>query len=387
MSITYHKELFDAFTFKSGVSVRNRVAMAPMTTWASNEDATISDDEEQHYRARVNDVGLVITGCTRVQANGQGFPGEYAAYDDQFIPSLKRLADAAKSGGAPAIMQIFHAGNKAVPELVPGGVIVSSSAIEAAPQPFLQGGNIPRALEHEEVLAVIKAFGDATRRAIAAGFDGVELHGAHGFLLQNFFSPYSNDRKDHWGGSLENRMNFPLAVVQEVQRVVKANADRPFMVGYRISPEESYDGGYRINDSYRLIDRLIDLDIDYIHASLTSVADARPIGAMDDQTIVQLLVKHINGRIPLIAAGQVKTPEVAVKAIEEGLTMVAVGQGLIINPDWVEFARKGQQPETVLRTSRIDELHIPGKLLQIIDIAKGWFPVEEDLELNDKTVA
>ncbi|EAA5478851.1 NADH:flavin oxidoreductase, partial [Salmonella enterica subsp. enterica] len=106
--------LTQAFTFKNGLRMRNRVVMAPMTTWSANDDETISDEEVNYYRARATGVGLVITGCAHVQINGVGFTNEFAAYDDRFIPSLSKLADAAKSGGALAILQLFHAGNKAV---------------------------------------------------------------------------------------------------------------------------------------------------------------------------------------------------------------------------------------------------------------------------------
>src|ERR1700712_3757836 len=208
-----NKELFQPYTFKKGITVNNRIAMAPMTTWASNDDYTISDEEVKHYKARVKDIGLVITGCSRVTQNGIGFTHEYASYDDVFLPSLRKLAAAAKSDGAPAIMQIYHAGNKAISELIPGGDVVSASAIEVGPLPFVHGAVIPRSLTHDEIIGIIKAFGQATRRAIEAGFDGVELHGAYGFLLQNFFSPLYNHRTDDWGGTAGNRMRFPLEVV------------------------------------------------------------------------------------------------------------------------------------------------------------------------------
>lgn len=141
----------------------------------------------------MNGVGLVITGCTHVLPNGIGFTHEFAAYNDSFIPSLKKLADAAKSGGAPAILQLFHAGDKAIAELVPNGEVVSPSGVA------LTEAVSPRELKHEEILEIIHAFGEATRRAIEAGFDGVELHGAHGFLLQSFLSPFFNKRQDEWG--------------------------------------------------------------------------------------------------------------------------------------------------------------------------------------------
>src|SRR5450830_1319449 len=149
--------------------------MAPMTTWASNDDGTVSDEEEAYYRRRAQDVGLVITGCTHVQPNGVGFTGEFAADDDRFIPSLRKLALAAKSGGAPAILQIFHAGVKTLPALV--NDVVAASAVAGEGGPFA-AALMPRELSGAEILDIVAAFADATRRAITAGFDGVELHGA-----------------------------------------------------------------------------------------------------------------------------------------------------------------------------------------------------------------
>ncbi|MDB5270821.1 MAG: NADH-dependent flavin oxidoreductase, oye family [Hymenobacter sp.] len=233
----YTDLLFKPFAFKRGIHLKNSVAMAPMTTWSSNEDLTISNEEARYYEARVNGVGLVITGCSHVTPNGQGFTDEFASSDDSFIPSLRKLADAAKSGGAPAILQIFHGGNKALAALVPHGDIVSASTMAIEATAFTPAAN-SRGLRDDEIQDIIQAFGQATRRAIEAGFDGVELHGAHGFLLQNFLSPFFNQRTDEWGGSLENRLRFPVAVVREVQRVIEEHATRPFLLGYRVSPDE-----------------------------------------------------------------------------------------------------------------------------------------------------
>ncbi len=116
---TKYSKLFQSFPLTNDIELRNRIIMAPMTTWSANDDGTVSEQELNYIRQRVNGVGLVITGCTHVQENGIGFTNEFAAFDDRFIPSLKKLAQAAKSGGAPAILQIFHAGNKAIPDLIP----------------------------------------------------------------------------------------------------------------------------------------------------------------------------------------------------------------------------------------------------------------------------
>ena len=371
-----HTASFQPFTFAKGIALRNRIVMAPMTTWSSNPDGTVSDPELAYYRRRVNGVGLVLTGCTHVMANGIGFTDEFAAHEDRFIPSLSRLAQAAKSGGAPAILQIFHAGNKAVS----GGDIVSASALKAPPGPFNNGELKSRALSHDEILEVVRAFGEATRRAIEAGFDGVELHGAHGFLIQNFLSPMFNQRTDAWGGSLENRMRFPLAVVQEVKRVINAHAKRPFLLGYRLSPEEPGEGALRVADTYALIDRVIEGGVDYIHVSLSSILEARPLDSTDGQRTAELIVQRVDGRVPVIAAGQVKTPAQADDALALGLSLVAVGQGLVMNPNWVELAlaQRASQIDTKLSTAKVARIAIPDKLWQVIDATAGWFPIRRE---------
>lgn len=369
--------LDQAFELIPGLSLRNRVAMAPMTTWAANPDATISDDEERYYRARSRDVGLVITGCSHVTANGIGFTDEFASFDNRFLPSLRRLAMAAKSGGAPAILQIFHAGNKAIPSLTTDGEIVAASAIAVEASAFVTGSVAPRALAHQEILAIVTAFGEVTRRAIEAGFDGVELHGAHGFLMQNFLSPRFNTREDEWGGSLDTRMRFPLAVVTEVRRVIDDQADRPFALGYRLSPEEPGEGGLRITESFALVDRLPDAGVDYVHVSLGNILGDRPIGAEGGPLLIEHIVERVAGRVPVIAAGRIRTPAQADRALALGLSAVAVGQGLVMAPDWMDHAlgRRRDPVATVLDTTRAEELAIPAKLRTIIEATPGWFDV------------
>ena len=371
------KKLFQPFAFAKGLTLRNRVVMAPMTTWAGNADGTVTDEEVAYYRRRVNGVGLVITGCSHVQPNGIGFTDEFACYDDRFLPSLRRLAEAAKSGGASAVLQVFHAGNKAIQELAPGGDLVSASAVTTEAGPFSPPAT-PRALTHVEILQVVRAFGEATRRAIEAGFDGVELHGAHGFLIQNFLSPRFNQRTDQWGGSLEKRMRFPLEVVQEVKRVIEAHATRPFLLGYRVSPEEPGEGGLRVDDALVLIERLVDSGLDYVHASLTSVLEAEPIGP--GQKTVKLILERVGGRVPVLAAGLIRKPEQAAKAMEMGLSLVAVGQGMVMNPDWVELAKSDldEQIDTSLSTSKARHVAIPGKLWKVIEATTGWFQLQAE---------
>jgi 2,4-dienoyl-CoA reductase-like NADH-dependent reductase (Old Yellow Enzyme family) len=275
------------------------------------------------------------------------------------------------------VLQIFHAGNKALPALTPGGEVVSASSVPTDASPFAPSVT-PKALSHDEILETIAAFGAATRRAIAAGFDGIELHGAHGFLIQNFLSPRFNQRDDQWGGSLENRMRFARAVVAEVKRV-GATAGRPFVIGYRISPEEPEEGGLRIGDALALTDRLIEDGVGYVHVSLGNALTATPLDGAGDKTIAARFVERVAGRVPLIAAGQIRTPDQAVQALATGLSLVALGQGLVMNPNWVEQARDGKGAEivTALDLAEAPALAIPAKLSTVIGTMAGWFALKE----------
>ncbi|EKK4594110.1 TPA: NADH-dependent flavin oxidoreductase [Escherichia coli] len=374
-----HPSLFSPFMLTEKIKLRNRIVMAPMTTWSANPDGTISEQELEFYKRRSQNVGLVITGCTYVTPSGIGFTHEFAAYDDRFINSLEKLAAAAQSGGAPAILQIFHAGNKAIPELVPNNDVISASASSVKTGDFMKRVVQSREMTENEIQETIRAFGDVTKRAIKAGFDGIELHGAHGFLLQNFFSPLFNQRNDRWGGDLEGRMRFPLAILQEVKNVVYEYATKPFAIGYRISPEESATGGLRIEDTYKLLDRLISSGISYIHTSLVSINDSYPVESPNGPRTIELILNHIAGRVPVIAAGKIRTPSQAQEAISTGLPLVAIGKGLVINPEWVTLAEsgRGHEIQTTLNPQLVPELTIPDKLWDQIQASKGtgWFPL------------
>ena len=374
-----HPSLFSPFMLTEKIKLRNRIVMAPMTTWSANPHGTISEQELEFYKRRSQNVGLVITGCTYVTPSGIGFTHEFAAYDDRFINSLEKLAAAAQSGGAPAILQIFHAGNKAIPELVPNNDVISASASSVKNGDFMKRVVQSREMTENEIQETIRAFGDVTKRAIKAGFDGIELHGAHGFLLQNFFSPLFNQRNDRWGGDLEGRMRFPLAVLQEVKNVVYEYATKPFAIGYRISPEESATGGLRIEDTYKLLDRLISSGISYIHTSLVSINDSYPVESPNGPRTIELILNHIAGRVPVIAAGKIRTPSQAQEAISTGLPLVAIGKGLVINPEWVTLAEsgRGHEIQTTLNPQLVPELTIPDKLWDQIQASKGtgWFPL------------
>lgn len=364
--------LFDTFTFKNGIQLNNRMVMAPMTNWSSNPDGTVTESEVKYYARRSSGVGMVITACTYVTANGKGFHGEFGGDRDELIPSLQKLATAIKDQGAKAILQIFHGGRQVPPELIPDGDIVSASNIPAEGE----GKPVPRELSDQEVRSIIRNFGETTRRAIEAGYDGVEIHGANGYLIQQFFSPHSNRRNDQWGGSLEKRLTFPMAVVDEVKRVVAENAKGPFIVGYRFSPEEAETPGITMADTLVLIDELAKKDLDYLHVSLQDFWSSPRRGVDNTRARIEMIQERVGDEVPVIGVGSIYTADQALKAFQTGVPLIALGRELIIDPDWVQKVQEGRENEiiTEINKNNQDQLVIPDPLWQAIIHTPGWFP-------------
>jgi 2,4-dienoyl-CoA reductase-like NADH-dependent reductase (Old Yellow Enzyme family) len=364
--------LFETLTFKNGIQLKNRIVMAPMTNWSSNPDGTVTEAEVEYYARRSSEVGMVITACTYVTANGKGFHGEFGGDRDELIPSLQKLATAIKAQGAKAILQIFHGGRQVPPEFVPDGDVVSASNIPVEGN----GKPVPRELSDQEVSSIIRDFGETTRRAIEAGYDGVEIHGANGYLIQQFFSPHSNRRNDRWGGSLEKRLTFPMAVVDEVKRVVAEKAKGSFIVGYRFSPEESETPGITMADTLVLIDELAKKDLDYLHVSLQDFWSTPRRGVDDTRSRIEIIHERVGDRVPVIGVGSIYTPNEALKAFQTGVPLIALGRELIIDPDWVQKVKEGKENEinTEINKNNQDQLVIPDPLWQAIIHTPGWFP-------------
>ena len=369
--------LFEPIILRSGIQLDNRVVMAPMTNFSSNQDGTVSDEEVAYYRRRSNGVGMVVTACAYVTPNGKGFQGEFGSDRDNLIPSLHRIASAIKEQGAKAVLQIFHGGRMCPPELVPNGEIVSASAVPA--EQGVGSDQVPHALTEAEIQSIIRDFGESTRRAIEAGFDGVELHGANGYLIQQFFSPHSNRREDQYGGSLEKRLSFPIAVVDEVKKVVAEHAKEPFLVGYRFSPEEPETPGITMADTLALVDVLASKELDYLHVSLMEFWSTPRRGVEDSRSRLEIIQERVGERVPVIGVGSIYTADDALKAIQTGVSMIAIGRELIIDPDWVEKVKQGKESEIEIKLKKDagSRLVVPDPLWQVIVNTPGWFPIED----------
>lgn len=366
--------IFKNFTLNNGEIIENRIVMAPMTTWGSNDDHTVSDEEISFYTRRGKNLGMVITGCTHVSKNGIGFEKEFAAYDDKFLDGLTKLATEIKKVNTKAILQINHSGNKAPHYLLDDKTPVSSSNIPTIDTEFIKA-TTPKSLNEKEIIKIIEDFGKTTERAIKANFDGVEIHAAHGFLIQNFTSPYFNKRSDNWGGSLENRLKFPLKIVSVLKNVIKNSMKPEFILGYRLSPDEPMENALSIEDTLILIDKLIELKVDYIHISLANALNDKPKNYTEPY--LKIISKHVNKRIPLIVAGNITTKLDAEKILECGYDFVALGKVLVTDPDWLEKIKNNNKNiQTKLNINNKD-LKLPKKLIEEIIKNKGWFYIEE----------
>ena len=369
------KKLFMPRLLNSSISVKNPIVMAPMTTFSGNLDGTVSEAELSYYKLRSKDVGIVITAATYVRPSGKGFLGQFAAYNNSFLPGLKKLAQTIKGEGALSILQIFHGGRMAIPTQIPGGQTISASAVA----PERPGAMTPLEMTETEIQDTIKAFGETTKLAIDAGFDGVEIHGANTYLLQQFFSPHSNLRKDLWGGSIEKRMNFPLSVIAEVKKVVEENEQDNFIVGYRFSPEEAESTGITLEDTLQFIEVLANQGLSYLHISIMDFWQSSMRDKTNPKPIICQILNQINGRVPLMGVGSIRTPEDAIKVLDSGAAFVSLGREIIMEPEWVSKIQNGKISEirtTLSKSSKIS-LDIPAPLWNAITSIPGWFPITE----------
>ena len=360
--------LFQPFTLNNGVTVKNRLAVAPMTHFGSLADGLISDQERTFLGNRAGDIGLFISAATLVQEGGKAFRGQPEATGENCLDSLKETAQIIQKQGAKAILQIHHGGSQAMVELNHRDKI-SASASEK------DGAREASAAEVEELIA---SFAQAADLALRAGFDGVEIHGANGYLIQQFYSAQSNRRSDQWGGSLENRMRFPLAVVDAVAAVREKHQRNDFIIGYRFSPEEAGEDGLTMAETGALIDALVQKPLQYLHVSLWEFDKKIRRGGNTAQTRMQFIHDRINGKLPLIGVGNLFTADDILAAFETGWAeFIALGKTVMINPRIATQIREGREAEieTQLDPARADHYGFPDILWEFsASGTQSWLP-------------
>jgi 2,4-dienoyl-CoA reductase-like NADH-dependent reductase (Old Yellow Enzyme family)/thioredoxin reductase len=329
--------LFSPITI-NGMTVKNRAVMPPMGTGYGNADGTISDRLVAYLARRAQGgTGLIITEVCAVVPRGKGFSKEIGAWSDEFIPGLARIPAELHGFGAKAALQLHHAGRETF-ETAAGAMPEAPSAI-----PSVILGQPCEAMSLDRVQEVIDAFARAAGRARQAGFDAVELHGAHGYLLNQFLSPFSNRREDNYGGSDENRMRFVLEIIAAVRKVV----GRDFPVWIRVSADELVRGGYDLTFMQKLAPKMVAAGVDAIHCSVGvySTPGNLAIASMDTEPGFNLFraraLKDVVD-VPVIGVGRINNPELADEAISRGdADLISFGRQHLTDPDFINKAREG----------------------------------------------
>ncbi len=375
--------VWSPFRFNCGLEMANRFAIAPLTTNSSNADGTATESEIEFVRRRAaNGFGATISSAAYVEQDGRSWQGIGAVHDGH-MPSLQRLAEVMRAAGGLAILQIYDGGRIAKPELIGEGRLRAPSAIAS----LRPGAKTPRPMTAEEIENLIASFGKAASLARSTGFDGVEIHGANHYAVHQFFSPRANHRSDNWGGTLEKRMNFPLAVAQAVRDALGPK----LIAGFRVTPFEAEADGYGLADATLLCNELAKLNLDYISISLDDYRMSRPMGEIrvydrpiersnaPEESPITAISLAVAGRTAVMASGGVKTAADAEGVIKLGADLVAVGRAVIVDPEWLAKVRSKNE-SSILPAMPRDEieianaLSIPPAMVEYMLSRPGWIP-------------
>jgi len=354
----FHKHmasLFDPLTFRTGLAAPNRIVLAPMTNRQSHEDGSLGEDELRWLCSRADGgFGVVMTCAAHVAKDGQGWPGELGIYDDALLPGLTTLADALRQRGVVSMVQIFHGGLRADPS-VNGAVPWSASAADGV-----------REATGEDLARVVRQFADAAARAKTAGFDGVELHGAHGYLFTQFLSIEQNRRTDAWGGPLANRARL----LRDALRAVRDRVGPSFTVGVRLSPENFGNArGLDLDESVQTAVWLAEDGADFVHLSLWPALE--PTAKRPGVRAIPLFRDALPLDVAILAAGAIWSRSDADAVLDLGADGVVLGRAAIINRDWPLRARDAawepRRPPVTL-----EELEAAGLSPTFAGYMRGW---------------
>ena len=334
-----YPRLFEPFSI-GNLTLKNRISMAPMETHLGAPDGGVNDAIIAYYSERARGgAGLIITEFTCVDAE-TGFSSNVPQLrldNDRFKAGHARLVAAIHAAGAKAVIQISHAGRQ-TKESVIGRQPVSASAI---PLNSIYMNAVPRPLEDAEIHHLIGRYANTARLAMLAGYDGVMLHGAHGYLLQQFLSPLMNHREDEWGGDFERRLRFPTEVIKAVKAQI---GNKPLM--YRMSVVDGVEGGITIEDSEKIAPRLCEAGVDAIDISWGFLESAHlilePMSVEEgDRLPYARRIREATGR-PVITAGVMRWPDKCEQAVINGDTdIVSLGRALLADPMWPIKAQRG----------------------------------------------
>jgi 2,4-dienoyl-CoA reductase-like NADH-dependent reductase (Old Yellow Enzyme family) len=356
--------LFQPLTFAHGPAMKNRLMLAPLTNLQSHVDGTMSDDEFNWLVKRAEGgFGLTMTCASHVQRIGQGFPGQMGIWSDDHIPGLTRLAKAIKAQGSIAVVQLHHAGMRSPREIIGEAPVCPSDNEEFG----------ARALTGDEVEKLRDDFVTAAVRAKTAGFDGVEIHGAHGYVLCQFLSAEINLRTDKWGGSLDNRGRL----ITEILAAVREQCGPDFQIGLRLSPERF---GLQLAEIRDYAAALMAAGaMDYLDMSLWDIAKEPMEEAFQGRSLMSIFTELPRGNVRLGVAGKVMSAATAAQALADGADFVLLGRAAILHHNWPLLAAADSDFEPVSLPVTREHLRAEGLGPAFVDYMAGWkgFVVED----------
>ena len=370
-------QLFEKITLNNGTVVPNHLAIAPLTLFSSNPDGTINDEEREYLKLRATNIGLYILGAQVVSKEGItaiNFPGTFC---DKDLPSIKERADIVKAQGALAINQIHHGGALALKQYSGMTPVVPSKDIAVEEAKKRGADTDMHELTDNEINEIIEKFANATELSIKAGYDGVEIHGANNFLIQQFYSPHTNKRKDNWGGSDEKRMNFALKIVDAVCKIREKHNCPKFIIGYRLSPEEPYEDGITMTETLKLIKALVQKPIQYIHISQKDYFKKTRRGEGIGIERLKLIHDITKDKVALIGVGGLKSEKNIYDAFKTGFSeFIAVGVASMLNPDFAILLKEGKGDKINLELDpQHPELYkMPKHLWEMCLEGQDWLP-------------
>ena len=333
--------------FQNGIigstELKNRVVMPAMGVGLAEPGGEANEHIISYYEERAKGgVGLIITEITRVEeVYGTAVPNQLGAYDGRHIPHLERLAERVHKYGTKILLQLQHPGRENKSEVIGGRQIVAPSPVMCKVTK-----EMPRELTLTECEDIMKAFVKGAVIAKAAGMDGIELHAAHGYLLCEFLSPYTNKRTDRYGGSFSNR----IRILEEMITAIRFMCGKDFIISVRISADEFVDGGLKLEDTIKIARTLESFGIDVlnvssgIYESATTMIEPASFPQGWKKHLASAIKKHV--KIPVIAVNNIKDPEVAEQLLEENVCdYVALGRALLADPEWVKKAKEGRSAE------------------------------------------
>nr|WP_218058441.1 FMN-binding protein [Gilliamella apicola] len=359
-------QLFNKLTLRSGAVLKNRIVMAPMTIESAFFDGSVTQEMTDYYALRSGDAAAIIVESAFVENYGRAFPGALGIDHDSKIEGLKQLAEAIKVKGSKAIIQIYHAGRMANPEYNGGHQPISASPVAA----LRDNAVTPLQMTSEQIELMIENFAQAVKRALLANFDGIEIHGANTYLIQQFFSPHSNQRSDKWGGDIEKRSSFPLAILKRVHQIIQEYGKSDFIVGYRFSPEEIEQPGIRFSDSMYLLNKLSSYGLDYIHFSMGNWDRTSIVDTDNKQQLIsqyRKLQSTTLAKIPVIGVGGIAQGIDAENALLSGYDLVSIGKGYLVEPTWATKVKNNELCATFADITQRQQLKIPFPLWHVMD--------------------